>query len=144
MENIRKMNTSEAYDVLDLWMRSFTQGHPFIEDNFWEKYYSSAKDLYINEKDTYVYTYNDKVVGFISVAVDGTIRGIYVDPEYHNRRIGTKLAKFVQNMYMGLNMEIYKKNRKALDYATYLGFIIVSAYVKEENEEICYRLSWSR
>ncbi len=144
MENIRKMNNGEAYDVLDLWMRSFTAGHPFIEDNFWEKYYSSARDLYINEKDTYVYTYNDKVVGFISVAVDGTIRGIYVDPEYHNRRIGTKLAKFVQDMYMGLNMEIYKKNRKALDYATYLGFIIVSANVKEENDEICYKLSWSR
>ncbi len=144
MENIRKMNSGEAYDVLDLWMRSFTQGHPFIESNFWEKYYSSVKELYVNEKDTYVYIYNDKIVGFISVAVDGTIRGIYVDPEYHNRRIGTKLAKFVQNMYMGLNMEIYKKNRKALDYATYLGFLIVAAYIKEENDEICYRLSWSR
>ncbi len=144
MENIRKMNSNEAYDVLDLWMRSFTQGHPFIEDNFWEKYYSSVKELYVNEKDTYVYIYNDKIVGFISVAVDGTIRGIYVDPEYHNRRIGTKLAKFVQDMYMGLNMEIYKKNRKALDYATYLGFLIVGANVKEDNGEICYRLSWSR
>ncbi len=144
MENIRKMNSGEAYDVLDLWMRSFTQGHPFIEDNFWEKYYSSVKELYVNEKDTYVYIYNNKIVGFISVAVDGTIRGIYVDPQYHNRRIGTKLARFVQDMYMGLNMEIYKKNRKALDYATYLGFLIVGANIKEDNGEICYRLSWSR
>ena len=144
MENIRKMEASESYEHLDLWMRSFTAGHPFIEDNFWQKYYNSVKESYVNEKDTYVYVYDNKIAGFISVAVDGTVRGIYVDPEYHNKRIGTKLAHFNQDKYMSLNMENYKKNRKALSYATYLGFLIVGANMKEENGEICYRLSWSR
>lgn len=144
MENIRKMEASESYEILDLWMRSFTAGHPFIEDNFWQKYYNSVKESYVNEKDTYVYVYDNKIVGFISVAVDGTVKGIYVDPKYHNQRVGTKLARFIQDKYMSLNMEIYKKNRKALSYATYLGFLIVGANMKEENGEICYRLSWSR
>ena len=46
---------------------------------------------------------------------------------------------------MALNMDVYMKNQKALEYATYLGFLIVGAYVKDEEEgEICYRLSWSK
>lgn len=145
MENIRKMKKEEGYDILELWMRSFTAGHPFIEDNFWQKYYDTAKESYLDEKDTYVYAKEGKILGFISVAVDGTIRGIYVDPAYHDRRIGTKLAYFVQDMYMALNMDVHMKNQKALKYATYLGFLIVGAYVRDEEEgEVCYRLSWSK
>ena len=145
MENIRKMRKEEGYDVLDLWMRSFTEGHPFIENNFWQKYYDTAKESYLDEKDTYVYAKDDKILGFVSVAVDGTIRGIYVDPDYHKQRIGTKLAYYVQDMYMALNMDVHMKNKKALKYATYLGFLIVGAYVGDEDEgEISYRLSWNK
>lgn len=142
MSNIRKMTSTEGYDVLDLWMRSFTAGHPFIEDNFWQKHYDRAKESYVSEKDTYVYVRDDKIIGFISVAVDGTVKGVYVDPKFHDQGIGTELAEFVQKEYMSLNMDIYMKNRNALKYATYHGFLIVDAYMKDE--EICYRLSWSR
>ena len=145
MENIRKMRKEEGYDVLNLWMRSFTEGHPFIENNFWQKYYDMAKESYLDEKDTYVYAKDNKILGFASVAVDGTIRGIYVDPENHGQRIGTKLAYYIQDMYMALNMDVHMKNKTALKYATYLGFLIVGAYVRDEEEgEICYRLSWSK
>ena len=98
MENIRKMRKEEGYDVLNLWMRSFTEGHPFIENNFWQKYYDMAKESYLDEKDTYVYAKDNKILGFASVAVDGTIRGIYVDPDNHGQRIGTKLAYYIQDM----------------------------------------------
>ena len=143
--SIRRMEQSETYEILDLWMRSLTHGNSFIENNFWQKHYDIAKETYLNEKDHFVYTDDTgKIVGFISVDSANSIRGIFVDPNYENRGIGTALMNFVKDSYTLLHMNVYMKNRRTLEFAGYHGFLIDGAIRDPINGEIQYTMIWTQ
>lgn len=137
------MNRSETYEILDLWMRSMTRGNSFIENDFWQKHYDTAKETYLTEKDNFVYIEDDKIVGFICVDSSNSIRGVFVDPEYENQGIGTALIEFVKERSPMLNMNIYMKNRRALDFASYHKFLIDGAVKDPLNNEIQYTMIWT-
>lgn len=142
--SIRRMDKSESYEILDLWMRSFTQGNSFIENDFWQKHYTVAKETYLNEKDNFVYTdENGKIIGFICVDSANSIRGVFVDPEHQDQGIGTALMNFVKESYTMLHMNIYMKNKNTLEFATYHGFLIDGAIRDPINGEIQYTMIWT-
>ncbi len=140
---IKLMEKSQTYDVMDLWLRAMTHSNSFIEENFWETHYDFVKNKYINEKDTFVYMADDKVVGFTVVNSDNRIGGLFVDPVYQNKGIGTELIHFLQSEYSVLHTDIYAKNRKALAFSTKLGFIIDGAIRHGENNEVMYTMLWN-
>lgn len=143
--NIRRMEKSESYEILDLWMRSFTHGNSFIENDFWQKHYDVAKETYLNEKDNFVYTDDDgKIIGFICVDSTNYVRGVFVDPEHENRGIGTALMNFIKESYAVLRMNIYMKNKNTLNFASYHGFLIDGAQRDPINGEIQYTMFWSK
>lgn len=139
------MEKSESYEILDLWMRSFTHGNSFIENDFWQKHYDVAKETYLNEKDNFVYTDDDgKIIGFICVDSTNYVRGVFVDPEHENRGIGTALMNFIKESYAVLRMNIYMKNKNTLNFASYHGFLIDGAQRDPINGEIQYTMFWSK
>lgn len=143
--SIRRLEKSESYELLDLWMRSFTHGNSFIENDFWQKHYDIAKETYLNEKDNFVYTDdNGQIIGFICVDSTNSVRGVFVDPKYENRGIGTALMNYVKDIYTILRMNIYMKNKNTLNFATYHGFLIDGALRDPINGEIQYTMLWSK
>lgn len=143
MADIKLMNKSQTYEVMDLWLRTSTHDHPFVEPNFWENHYDFVKQKYIADKDTYIYIEDDKIVGFTGVTDDNMVTGLFVDPAYQNRGIGKALIKFLQTEYSILHVKTYAKNRKALAFATKLGFIIDGAIRHEYNNEVMYTMLWN-
>lgn len=140
---IKLMDNSQTYEVMDLWLRTTTHSNSFVEQNFWEKYYDYVKEKYINEKDSFVYMDGDKIIGFTCVSTDNKIEGLFVDPDYQNRGIGTEIIDFLKSEYSILHIEVYARNRKALAFSTRLGFIIDGAIRHEHNNEVMYTMLWN-
>lgn len=139
---IKPMNKDETYEVMDLWLRTATHSHDFVEPNFWETHYNYVREKYIENKDVFVYTEGDKIVGFTAVGADNEISGLFVDPDFQNKCIGRMLIKFLKSQYPVLHTKIYAKNRKALAFSIKLGFVIDGAVRHEHNEEVMYTMIW--
>ena len=121
MENIERMKPSQTYEVMDLWLRTTIHSNSFVEENFWETHYDFVK----------------------GVTEDNRITGLFVDPEYQNKGIGTALINFLKSEYNMLHIPIYARNRKALAFATRTGFIIDGALRHEHNGEVMYTMLWN-
>lgn len=140
---IKLMEKNQTYEVMDLWLRTTMHSNSFVEQNFWEKHYDFIKDKYINEKDTFVYMENGKIIAFTCVSDDNKIGGLFVDPDCQNRGIGTEIINFLKSEYSILHIEVYARNRKALAFATRMGFIIDGAIRHEYNNEVMYTMLWN-
>ena len=99
MENIERMKPSQTYEVMDLWLRTTIHSNSFVEENFWETHYDFVKEKYINGKENFVYIIDGKIVAFTGVTEDNRITGLFVDPEYQNKGIGTALINFLKSEY---------------------------------------------
>ena len=105
--------------------------------------YDFVKEKYINGKENFVYIIDGKIVAFTGVTEDNRITGLFVDPEYQNKGIGTALINFLKSEYNMLHIPIYARNRKALAFATHTGFIIDGALRHEHNGEVMYTMLWN-
>ncbi len=143
MADIKPMNKADTYDVMDLWLRTTMHSNPFVEQNFWKTYYDFVKEKYINGKDAFICTDNDKVIAVACVSSDNMITGLFVDPDYQNAGLGTEMINFLKSEYPLLHVEIYARNRKALAFAGKTGFIIDGAIRHEYNNEVMYTMLWN-
>lgn len=144
MAQIETMKPEQTYEVMDLWLRTTTHSNPFVEPNFWKNHYSNVKEQYINEKEPFVYIEDNKIVGFTGVTNDNQITGLFVDPDYQNRGIGTELINFLKSEYSLLHITIYAQNRKTYSFSTRMGFMIDGAIRHPHNNEIMYTMLWSK
>ena len=145
MENIERMKPSQTYEVMDLWLRTTIHSNSFVEENFWETHYDFVKEKYINGKENFVYIIDGKIVAFTGVTEDNRITGLFVDPEYQNKGIGTALINFLKSEYNMLHIPIYARNRKALAFATRTGFIIDGALRHEhKGSDVHYAVEYVR
>jgi putative acetyltransferase len=138
------MNKAHTYDVMDLWLRTANHSNSFVEEHFWEKYYDFVKEKYIREKDTFLCMEDEKVIAFTCVTSDNMIAGLFVDPAYQNKGIGTEMIDFLKSEYPILHIEVYARNRKALSFAAKMGFLIDGAIRHEHNNEVMYTMLWNK
>ena len=143
MEQIQRLNKSQRYDVLDLWLRCTMLDNPFIEENFWQKHYDEVKNDYLVGSDTFVYMQDGEIAGFICITNQNYIRGLFVDPKYRSKGIGAKLISYAKENFSMLHVKIYIKNRSMVSFATHMGFVIDGASMHRETGEIRYNVIWN-
>ena len=143
MENIERMKPSQTYEVMDLWLRTPSESTTFDDENFGQTHYHWVTEQDIHGKENFVYIIDGKIVAFTGVTEDNRITGLFVDPEYQNKGIGTALINFLKSEYNMLHIPIYARNRKALAFATRTGFIIDGALRHEHNGEVMYTMLWN-
>lgn len=144
MEYIRRAEKPQTYEILDLWLRTASHDNPFIEDNFWERYYDQVKARFFTGREGFVYKLDGKIVGYICVTDENYIAGLFVDPQFQNRGIGTRLIEFVKTEYSLLHINVYAKNRGMLEFCTHRGFLIDGAVRHPDNEQIQYTMIWNQ
>lgn len=142
MEQIKRLEQSQRYELLDLWLRCTMLDNPFIEENFWQKHYERVKNDYLVGGDTYVYMSDGRIAGFICVTNQNYIRGLFVDPEFRRKGISEKLIRFAKSAFSVLHVKIYMKNRGMVKFATQMGFSIDGAEMQRETGEIQYNFIW--
>ena len=126
-----------------LWGNENATEEELVEALKLSQSYDFVKEKYINGKENFVYIIDGKIVAFTGVTEDNRITGLFVDPEYQNKGIGTALINFLKSEYNMLHIPIYARNRKALAFATRTGFIIDGALRHEHNGEVMYTMLWN-
>lgn len=138
---IRKYKNEDLDIIMKIWQEENIKAHNFIPSKYWESNYEYVKKILPNA-EIWVYTIEDNVVGFIGLN-DTYIEGIFVNSNYHNKGIGTKLLKYLMEQKAKLSLRVYEKNDKAIKFYKNNSFRIQTKELEEGTGEYEYLMEWS-
>ena len=139
---IRRFEIRDLDEVMALWLHANIESHSFIEADYWKKYYDMVRKL-ISEAEMYVAEENEEIQGFIGLT-DTYIAGIFVKAKEQSKGIGTGLLRTVMKLKDQLNLNVYKKNMRAVVFYQHRGFKIVNQKIDENTSEEEYTMEWHR
>lgn len=126
---IRKFKSKDTEPVMNIWLDSNINAHPFVPADFWHDNFEYAKEQ-IPKAETYVYEKNGSVAGFIGLS-GNYIEGLFVKKEYRSLGIGTALLSFAKQLKNSLKLNVYCKNKNAFKFYIKNGFS-----VKEKRSDV--------
>ena len=139
---IRNSKKEDIINIMDIWIRSNINAHNFINSNYFYDNFEFVKES-IQKSEVYVYEIKDNVVGFIGLE-EGFIQGIFVDEKYRSKGIVKKLITFCKGKHDRLSLNVYCKNKRAIQFYKREGFKIYKKMLEKENNEYEYVMKWQR
>ena len=136
---IRKHTEQDLEQIINVWDKSSSLAHPFLNSTFVEKVKSDMTNLYIPNSETWVYEIDNSIVGFISM-LDNEIGGLFVLPDNHAKGIGTRLVDFIKKEHSDLEVEVFEKNHIGRAFYDKYGFKKIKNYNHKESGNEVLRL----
>ena len=87
---IRAARSDDLPALLELWLVSTTQAHPFIDESYWLESLGLVREVYLPGAQTWVWEENG-LKGFISVMDARFIGALFVAPDALSQGIGKAL-----------------------------------------------------
>lgn len=140
---IRKYETKEIPELVEIWEQAAAIAHPFLPDDFNLKVKKAMQDVYLPNSDTWVYTEAGKVLGFISMLAH-EIGGLFVLPDHHSKGIGTSLVHHVDQFHDALEVEVFDKNSIGKPFYVKRGFEVIKTYIHEDTLQKVLRMRKSK
>ncbi len=119
---IRKFKDEDTVKVMTIWTKGNFKAHPFIEKDYWLENFNKVKNEYLHKSETYVYTENEEINGFISILGKGYIGALFVKNECQREGIGKRLLNYVKEKNDILTLNVYEKNINAILFYLEMGF----------------------
>ena len=141
---IRKFKEEDTTKVMAIWTKGNFEAHSFIDKDYWLLNYNKVKDEYLKKSETYVYTENNDIKGFISILNNEYIGALFIKNEYRRSGIGRKLINFVKEKYDKLTLNVYEKNINAILFYTKLGFTNQKIQIDDKTNEKEYVMEWRK
>ena len=141
---IRKFKEEDTTKVMAIWTKGNFEAHSFIDKDYWLLNYNKVKDEYLKKSETYVYTENNAIKGFISILNNEYIGALFIKNEYRRSGIGRKLINFVKEKYDKLTLNVYEKNINAILFYTKLGFMNQKIQIDDKTNEKEYVMEWRK
>lgn len=129
---INEMKDSQIEEVMDIWLASTIQGHPFIPRDYWQDSYKVVKEQYLPIAKTFIYEEDEKIKGFISIIEGSFIGALFVDIHSQGKGIGKALLEYCKGQYETLELAVYIENEKAVEFYKKQGFSVI---MEQENED---------
>lgn len=127
-------------DVMKIWLNTNINAHGFIEKSYWYDNYSMVKEL-MPQAVIYIYEHNEEIKAFIGM--DGNyIEGIFVSNELQSKGIGKALLDYVKKKNNELNLNVYKKNDRAVKFYLREGFSISAEQIDQNTGEAEFNMMW--
>lgn len=139
---IRKFREEDTTRVMTIWTKGNFKAHDFIEKDYWLLNFNRVKDEYLKQSETYVYTEEEEIKGFISLLEGGYIGALFVSLDSQRQGIGRKLINYVKDKYDKLTLQVYEKNIDATLFYVSLGFTNVKIQIDEATGEKEYVMEW--
>lgn len=139
---IRKFENKDLETIMEIWLNTNIQAHDFIPREYWISNFDLVKAMLPNA-EIYVYELEDKIKGFIG-ADSGYIAGIFVRNENQSKGIGRELLNRIKEIYFEVNLMVYKKNTKAVNFYQREQFLITQEQIDENTGEIEYVMIWNK
>ena len=136
---IRAYQDNDLNELLEVWYSASQVGHPFLDENFFEKERRAIATVYLPNAETWVFEQDDHVVGFISLH-DDEVGGLFVDADYHGQGIGRALMDHAARTRDCLKLEVFEKNHVGRRFYAKYGFVQVGQYFHEETGCVMLRL----
>lgn len=138
---IRRYKENEIDHIVELWYKVSIIAHNFISEKYWEAGKKQMHGVYIPMSDTYVIEDNENIAGFISM-VDNYLAAIFIGTQYQNKGYGKKLLDYIKEQKDYLELKVYKKNSKTVDFYLKNGFEIKEESMDEDTKEAEYFMKW--
>ena len=139
---IRRLLPGEMDKLIEIWLASTIQAHPFISESYWHESESIVRNVYIPQSATWVFMHQDKMVGFISVLDSRFIGALFVSEPFIGQGIGQALMEHVKAHYPSLSLEVYQKNHRAVHFYHHQGFRIEESAWQNETRHPTWIMSW--
>lgn len=138
---IRKYNEIEIPALMNIWEQASTLAHPFLDTDFTQMVKKAMTEMYLPASDTWVYAESNEIIGFISM-IGNEIGGLFVNPEYHSKGIGTSLVNHMKQFHKELEVEVFEKNKIGKPFYLKLGFKTIKEYIHEESKQKVLRMKY--
>lgn len=137
---IRNFELAGINQVMQIWLNSNIDAHPFVNREYWESNYEMVKGS-LTQAEVYVYENQGFIKGFVGLQ-DGYIAGIFVRKECRSQGIGKILLDYVKTIHQKLMLHVYKKNNRAVQFYLREGFNVESERIDEATGEIEYAMTF--
>lgn len=135
------MKNNEIDKVIELWLEGNITAHHYIPSSFWEDNKELVKHMML-EAEVYIYE-DKKILGFVGLS--GTyLAGIFVSIDSQSQGIGKKLLDYVKEKNDELQLNVYQKNTKAIEFYKRESFMIESESIDEETNEKELIMKWHK
>ncbi|WP_289024250.1 N-acetyltransferase [uncultured Salegentibacter sp.] len=138
---IRKLNTKDIETVVELWYETSIIAHDFIQADYWEKNKEAMASIYLPNSETYLAIEDEKIAGFVAMA-ENFLAAIFVNNQIQGKGIGRKLLNFVKDTRTMIQLKVYKKNMKTVDFYRSQGFEVISENKEEKTGEYEFLMEW--
>ena len=142
---IIKLNSFSDRDLEQLaqiWLNGNLQAHSFIPAQYWENQFVNIKKM-LPEANIFVYRNNETIIGFLG-ELDGYIAGLFVDMNYRNQGVGSRLINYLKQITDKLTLSVYVDNINAVNFYENKDFIIDSVGMDTETESNEYHMIWEK
>lgn len=139
--NIRENEEAEMNRLIEIWYHGSLIAHDFIDKDYWKAQQTEMKEKYLPMSETYVINNESEVVGFISM-VDNYLAALFIDVKHQGEGYGKRLLNFIKERRQSLQLKVYKKNEKAIDFYLRNGFVIKEELLDEQTAEKELLMEW--
>jgi putative acetyltransferase len=139
---IRAFESSDMNDVLNIWLGASIEAHGFVEKEFWESRVNNMREIYIPDSETYVFSENGTVKGFVSLKED-SLAAMFVSPDAQGKGIGRQLMNKAKSLRRRLSLTVYRENEKSMRFYMKCGFRPVKERVDEHTGHIEILMEYS-
>ncbi len=142
MDIIRNFYEMDLRQVMKLWYEGNLEAHDFVDSSYWDKNFGYVSRL-LPRLEVYVYEIDGYVAGFIGVD-EGYIQGLFVEKEYRGQGIGTKLLRYVLELYDFIELDVFENNYGAVCFYENRKFQKMEEQINEDLGEVEYRMYYRR
>lgn len=139
---IREFKMEDLDRIMEIWLNSNIDAHPFINKKYWEDNYSMVRDI-LPTSDIYLYEEKGVILGFVGM-IENYIAGIFVDREFRSKGIGKLLLECCKEKNEILKLNVYEKNSRAIDFYRREGFVIEDEKVDSVTKEMEYIMVFNK
>lgn len=139
---IRKLRDADINRVADIWLDTNVKAHDFISAKYWKDNFKTVKEMFL-QATVYVYEEENKILGFIGLSGE-YIAGIFVAGDAQSGGVGKQLMDFVKDKNSQLNLSVYQKNTRAVQFYQREHFEILRESMDENTGEKEYAMIWKR
>ncbi|MCJ7843573.1 N-acetyltransferase [Lederbergia sp. NSJ-179] len=141
--NIRSNKNTEVNKLVKIWYEGSLIAHDFINKNYWKSQRSEMEEKYIPMSETYVVSNEKDVVGFVSM-MDNYLAALFIDVKHQGKGYGKGLLDFIKRQRENIQLKVYKRNKKAVDFYFKNGFVIKEETIDEQTSEEEFLMEWKK
>lgn len=138
---IREYRKAEIDILVDIWYQSSLIAHDFIDKDYWKSKREEMKEKYLPMSENYVISKNAEIMGFISM-VDNYLAALFIKAKYQGEGHGKELLNFIKKHRKKIQLKVFKKNYKAVNFYLRNGFVIKEELLDEETSEKEFLMEW--